>query len=90
LRYVPLSERPITTAPPPPPQTFISQLRHRRTSIRRSIRRNSERDFTESDSDDISDLDIVENGSSQTDINNLNTITVAPPPPINIVIPPPP
>ena len=90
MRYVPLSERPITTAPPPPPQTFISQLRNRRTRIRRSIRRNSQRDFTESDSDDISDLDIVENGSSQTDINNLNTITVAPPPPINIVIPPPP
>ena len=86
MRYVPLSERPITTVPPPPPQTFISQLRNRRTRIRRI----SQRDFTESDSDDISDLDIVENGDSQNEIDSLNTITVAPPPPINIVIPPPP
>ena len=84
MRYVPLSERPSRTQPPPPPTTLISQLRNRRATLRRRRRINS-RDLTESDSDDSSDLDIVE-----TIVPPDNTITVAPPPPINIVIPPPP
>ena len=84
MRYVPLSERPSRTQPPPPPTTLISQLRNRRATLRRRRRINS-RDLSESDSDDSSDLDIVE-----TIVPPNNTITVAPPPPINIVIPPPP
>ena len=82
MRYVPLSERPIRTEPPPPPQTLISQLRRRRR--RTIIRREPNRDFTESDSDDASDLDIVE-----SIVSPASTISTQPPP-INIVIPPPP
>ncbi len=84
MRYVPLAERPSRTQPPPPPTTLISQLRNRRATLRRRRRRTT-RDFSESDSDDSSDLDIVENA-----LPSNNTITVAPPPPVNIVIPPPP
>lgn len=77
MRYVPLSERPTRTEPPPPPQTLISQLRNRRSRLRRTsaIRRTSNRDFSESDSDDSSDIEVVE---------------PILPPTINIVIPPPP
>ena len=77
MRYVPLSERPVRTEPPPPPQTLISQLRNRRNRLRRTstVRRTTNIDFSESDSDDLGDLDVVE------------TIL---PPRINVVIPPPP
>ena len=87
MRYVPLAERPSRTQPPPPPDTLISQLRNRRTRLRRTslIRRTANRDFSASDSDDSSDLDIVE-----TIVPANNTVNIAPPPPINIVIPPPP
>ena len=88
MRYVPLSERPITTQPPPPPtETIISRLRNRRNRLRRSRLSNNENNFTESDSDDISDLDVVENVSTPTSITNISFQT---PNPINIVIPPPP
>ena len=88
MRYVPLSERPITTQPPPPPtETIISRLRNRRNRLRIRRQNNTETTFTESDSDDISDLDIVENVSTPTSITNISFQT---PNPINIVIPPPP
>tara|TARA_B100000963_G_scaffold358543_1_gene383421 strand:+ start:3964 stop:5415 length:1452 start_codon:yes stop_codon:yes gene_type:complete len=87
MRYVPLSERPITTQPPPPPtETLISRLRNRRNRLRRR-QNNTETSFTESDSDDISDSDIVENVSTPTSITNISFQENNP---INIVIPPPP
>ena len=91
MKYIPLSERPSRSQPPPPPPSLITQLRNRRSTLRRRRRRQPSQqtvDFSESDSDDISDLDIVENNTPPS--QEMTTITVAPPPPINIVIPPPP
>jgi len=85
MRYVPLSEREVRTQPPPPPEPLITQLRRRRTRLRQRnlIRRNANSDFTESESDDSSDLDIVETAITTNNMRSPN------PPPINIVIPPP-
>ena len=91
MRYVPLAERPSRSQPPPPPPSLITQLRNRRSTLRRRRRRQPSQetvDFSD-DSDDISDLDIVENVPPPTS-QEMTTITVTPPPPINIVIPPPP
>ena len=91
MKYVPLSERPSRSQPPPPPPSLITQLRNRRSTLRRRRRRQPSQqtvDFSESDSDDSSDLDIVENVTPPS--QEMTTITVAPPPPINIIIPPPP
>ena len=90
MRYVPLAERPSRTEPPPPPPALITQLRNRRSTLRRRRRREPSQqtvNFSESDSDDSSDLDIVENVPPSQE---MTTITISPPPPINIVIPPPP
>ena len=87
MRYVPLSERTITTQPPPPPtETLISRLRNRRNRLRRTSN-TRENTLTESDSDDMSDLDFVENVTTPASINDISFQT---PNPINIVIPPPP
>tara|TARA_B100000963_G_scaffold67943_1_gene56098 strand:+ start:10534 stop:11895 length:1362 start_codon:yes stop_codon:yes gene_type:complete len=88
MRYVPLAERTVRTEPPPPPPLLVTQLRNRRTTLRRRRRITRQSiDFSESDSDDISDLDIVENNQPQPQSQEMNTISVAPPPPINVVIP---
>ena len=78
MRYVPLAERPSRSNPPPPPPNLINQLRQRRNNLRR--RRIISTSY--SDSDDSSDLDIVETASPP--------VNLAMPPPVNITIPPPP
>lgn len=93
MKYIPLAERPSRSQPPPPPPSLITQLRNRRSTLRRRRRQPSQQtvDFSESDSDDISDLDVIENVENVLPPSQeMTTITVTPPPPINIVIPPPP
>ena len=92
MKYIPLAERPSRSQPPPPPPSLITQLRNRRSTLRRRRRRQPSQqtvDFSESDSDDISDLDVIENVENVLPPSQeMTTITVTPPPPINIVIPP--
>ena len=68
---------------------LITQIRNRRSTLRRRRPSRQSFNFSESDSDDISDLDIVENVTSPS--QEMTTINITPPPPpINIVIPTPP
>ena len=86
MRYVPLAERPSRSNPPPPPPNLINQLRQRRNNLRR--RRITQ--TTYSDSDDSSDLDIVETASPPVNLSMPPPVNISMPPPINITIPPPP
>jgi len=83
MRYVPLSERESRSQPPPPPPSLITQLRNRRNTLRRRrrIRQVQSTDFSESDSDDISDLDIVETIVPPAQEMNTISVTIPPPPP---------
>ena len=84
MRYVPLSERETRSQPPPPPPSLITQLRNRRNTLRRRrrIRQVQSTDFSESDSDDISDLDIVETIVPPSQEMNTISVTIPPPPPV--------
>jgi hypothetical protein len=91
MKYIPLAERPSRSQPPPPPAPLITQIRNRRTTLRRRRPSRQSFNFSESDSDDSSDLDIVENVTSPSqEMTTINITPPPPPPPINIVIPPPP
>ena len=81
MRYVPISERPIRTQPPPPPPSLINELRNRRNTLRRTRNSRQTISFSDSDSDDISDLDIVENVPAPPQEMTPISVTIPPPPP---------
>lgn len=91
MKYVPITERQSITNPPPPPPNLVNQIINRRNSLRRTrIFRNSNTSFDDdSESDNLSDLDIIDTielAVQQTTITPIVNIEIPPPPPPPSVI----